>query len=73
MTRIWSRTFDLVNLTCGSFLFDLLELGERGRRQDLQVHTFPCLEEVNDTVHCHLENKRTQRAHVMTCSCRWIF
>lgn len=42
--------------TCSRPFFDLLQFGQRGRRQDLQVHTFPRLEEVHHTVDSHLED-----------------
>lgn len=53
-----------IKLTCGCFVFDLLQFGERGRGQDLQVDTFPCLKELGHTVHRQLDDKQQQTFHI---------
>lgn len=46
-----------MKLTCGSFLFDLLQFGEGGQGHHLQIHTFPNLKELHQTVNCELQDK----------------
>lgn len=46
-------------LTCSSFVFDLLQFGERGRGQDFQINTFPRLKEIHQTIHGELEDKHS--------------
>lgn len=58
-----------MKLTCGSFLFDLLQFGERGRGQHLQIHTFPHLKELHQTVHRQLQDQQQETHFRLTDVC----
>lgn len=58
----WSQQ---LKQTCCRLLLDLLQFGESGWRQNLEVHAFPRPEEVHHTVHRQLQtNKRQLKTHI---------